>query len=317
MFRIRLSYCSLAIVFSVWLQRRLLGRKQLRPGKTKDEFTCLYIYIYTSAHPCIQCTENVRLCVECNRHPWSCPAKRLRDSVSLTCLVRFVFVRLCPVERPSEAERARAANSSAPARLSGLGVQHASMASPCEASPGRRGLSGSVRFRSALPGRGRSEAERVRAANSNAPARPSPTEQSGAEQKLMPITDEQNTALFERMLRLRGRLERHFSSILWLRSKLERHFSSILRLRGRLEQHFSSILRLRARLEQHFSSLLRFRGRLERPFRASFGSGAGSSSHFEPSVAPEQARAALFEHSAAPGQARAALLEHPAAPGQA
>ena len=112
------------------------------------------------------------------------------------------------------AERARAAKSSAPARPSGLGVQQASAAPPCEASLGRLGLSGSVRFRSALPGRGRSEAERVRAANSNAPARPNPTEQSGAEQKLMPITDEQNTALFERMLWLLGRLSRHFSSIL-------------------------------------------------------------------------------------------------------
>ena len=57
----------------------------------------IYICIYTSADPCIPCTENVRLCVECNMHPRSCPAKRLR--VSSTCLVRFVFVRLCPVER--------------------------------------------------------------------------------------------------------------------------------------------------------------------------------------------------------------------------
>ncbi len=176
-------------------------------------------------------------------------------------------------ESPSEGERARRDTGGGP---------------PCEASPGRLGLSGSVRFRSALPGRGRSEAERARAAKSNAPARPIPTEQSGAEQKWRPITDEQKTALFERkkrthltavgstlerhfssMLWLQGRLERHFSAILWLRSRLERHFSHILRLRGRLEQHFSSILRLWATLEQHFSSILRLRGKLERPFRAS------------------------------------------------
>ena len=79
------------------------------------EHLYIYIYIYTSADPCIPCTENVRLCVECNMHPRSCPAKRLR--VSSTCLVRFVFVRLCPVERPSEAERARAANSSRGRRI--------------------------------------------------------------------------------------------------------------------------------------------------------------------------------------------------------
>ena len=43
--------------------------------------------------------ENVRLCVECNRHSWSCPVKRLRSS---------------------GAERARAAISGAPAGPSGL-----------------------------------------------------------------------------------------------------------------------------------------------------------------------------------------------------
>ena len=44
---------------------------------------------------------------------------------------------------------------------------------------------------------------------------------------------------FSSLLRLWGRLGRHFSSFLWLRSRLERRFSSILRLWGRLEQHFS------------------------------------------------------------------------------
>ena len=82
--------------------------------------------------------------------------------------------------------------------LSGRAPQRGRAGSECNRHPG---LSGSVRFRSALPGRGRSEAERARAAKSNAPARPSPTEQSGAEQKWRPITDEQKTALFERKKR--------------------------------------------------------------------------------------------------------------------
>ncbi len=49
---------------------------------------------------------------------------------------------------------------------------------------------------------------------------------------------------------MRGRLERHVSSIMRLQSRLERHFSSILRFQGRLERQSSSILRLRSRLEQ-------------------------------------------------------------------
>ena len=147
------------------------------------------------------------------------------------------------------------------------------------------------------------------------------TKQGGAEQKMMPIKDEQGAAFFERPFRAQETNAPHGCG-------LERHFSSMLLLQGRprtsrvsrgepsgLERPAS--VRLWARLEQHFSGILRFRGKLERPFRASCGSGAGSSGHFEPSVAPEQARAALFEHSAAPGQARAALLEHFAAPGQA
>ena len=59
----------------------------------------LHIYIYTSAYPCIQCTEYARLCVGRNRHPWSCPVKRLRSS---------------------GAERARAAISGDPAEPSRL-----------------------------------------------------------------------------------------------------------------------------------------------------------------------------------------------------
>ena len=253
-----------------------------------------YIYIYTSAYPCIQCTEYVRLCVECNRHPWSCPAKRLR--VSLACLVRFVFVRLCPVERPSDVERARAANSSAPARPSGLGNQQASAAPPCEASPGRLGLSGSVRFRSALPGRGRSEAERARAANSNAPARPSLTEQSGAEQKLMPITDEQKTALFERKKRT------HLTAVGssgTFRACCGYGASSSDTFRAFCGSGASSSGTFRAFCGSGASSSSTSRAfcssgpGLSSTSRAFCGSGACSSGHFEPAAAPGQARAAI------------------------
>ena len=80
------------------------GRASLKSFRFRlERRTYILIYIYTSAYPCIPCTKYVRLRVECNRHPRSCPAKRLR--VSLVYPVRFVFVRLCPVERPSEAER--------------------------------------------------------------------------------------------------------------------------------------------------------------------------------------------------------------------
>ena len=109
--------------------------------------------------------------------------------------------------------------------------------------------------------------------------------QSGAEQKLMPITGEQEAALFERPFRAQEtnaphgcRLELHFSSMLRLQGRL----SSILRLRSRLERHPSSILRLRGRFDRHFSNILRLRGGLER--------------HFEPSVAPGRARAAISSH---------------------
>ena len=111
--------------------------------------------------------EYVRLCVECNRHSWSCPVKRLW--VSLVCPLRFVFVRLCLVERPSRAERARArpsgaeqartAMSSAPAQPSGLEL-------PFRA-PQRSRAGSSGHFERP------SGAERARAAISSAPAEPS------------------------------------------------------------------------------------------------------------------------------------------------
>ena len=117
------------------------------------------------------------------------------------------------------------------------------------------------------------------------------TKQGGAEQKMMPIKDEQGAAFFERPFRTQETNAPHGCGLEW-------HFSSMLLLQGRprtsrasrgepsgLERPAS--VRLRARLEQHFSSILRFRGRLvERPFRTSCGSGADSSGHFEPSAAP-------------------------------
>ena len=102
------------------------------------------------------------------------------------------------------------------------------------------------------------------------------TKQSGAEQKLIPIKDEQGAALFERPSRTQETnaphgcgLERHFSSMLRLLGRLERPPSSSLRLQaraapvehsavpGRLERRPSSILRLQGRLEGHLSSILR------------------------------------------------------------
>ena len=115
----------------------------------------------------------------------------------------------------------------------------------------------------------------------------------------MPITDEQNTALLERML--------------WLRGRLERHFSSILRLRGRLEQHFSGILGLRARLEQHFSGILRLRAISSGHFRAFCGSRAGASGHFEPAAAPGQVLATVAVFRAVKLSSEA--LQHPSAVG--
>ena len=102
----------------------------------------IYIYIYTSAYPCIPCTEYVRLCVERNRPSWSCPVKRFRSS---------------------GAERARAPMSSAPAEPSGLELGNVGRCNVFE-QPGR-----AISSALAKP----SEFERVRAAISSAPAEPS------------------------------------------------------------------------------------------------------------------------------------------------
>ena len=110
--------------------------------------------------------ENVRLCVECNRHSWSCPVKRLRSS---------------------GAERARAAISGAPAGPSGLerecrAPQRSRAGSKLETSTGAM-FSSSQAGQFRAPWRSRassnghferpSRAERARAAISSAPAEPS------------------------------------------------------------------------------------------------------------------------------------------------
>ena len=110
--------------------------------------------------------ENVRLCVECNRHSWSCPVKRLRSS---------------------GAERARAAISGAPAGPSGLerecrAPQQSRAGSKLETSTGAMFSSSQAgQFRAPWRSRASSNghverprrAERARAAISSAPAEPS------------------------------------------------------------------------------------------------------------------------------------------------
>ena len=110
--------------------------------------------------------ENVRICVERNRHSWSCPVKRLRSS---------------------GAERARAAISGAPAEPSGLerqcrAPQRSRAGSKSETSAGAVFSSSQAEqfrapWRSRVSSSGHFErpsgAERARAAISSAPAEPS------------------------------------------------------------------------------------------------------------------------------------------------
>jgi len=129
------------------------------------------------------------------------------------------------------------------------------------------------------------------------------TKRSRSEQKLLPITDEQESALFERPFRTQTTNAPHGCG-------LELHFSSMLRLRGRLERHPSSILRLRgcsSGTRQSFcgsgadSSGTRLAFCASGPdssciFRVFCCSGAGSSCHFEPAAAPGWARSAISSH---------------------
>ena len=95
------------------------------------------------------------------------------------------------------------------------------------------------------------------------------TKQGGAEQKTMPINDEQGAAFFERPFRAQETNAPHGCG-------LERNFSSMW-LQGRLERPPSSVLRLQGRLERHLSRILRFRGGSRGARRAFCGSRAGSS----------------------------------------
>jgi len=127
--------------------------------------------------------------------------------------------------------------------------------------------------------------------------------QSRAEQKLMPIKDEQESAFFDRPFRTQAKNAPHGCGF-------ERHFSSMLRLQGRLERHLSSILRLRGGsscTRRSFCSSGADSSGTRRAFCSSGAnsigtfrefccSGASSSSHFEPSAAPGRARAAISSH---------------------
>ena len=161
-------------------------------------------------------------------------------------------------------------------------------------------MPGSVRFRSALPGRGCSEAERARAAKSNAPARPSATEQSGAEQKWRPITDEQKTVIFERKKRTHLTAvgsSGTFRACCASRASSSNTFRAFRGSGAGSSRSFrafcgsgagsSSTSRPFCGSGPGLSSTFRA-FKLERPFRGSCGSGAGSSGHFEPSAAPRQ-----------------------------
>ena len=162
--------------------------------------------------------EYVRLCVECNRHSWSCPVKRLR--VSLACLVWFVFVRLCLAERLSGAERARAAMSSAPAEPSGL---ERPFRAPQQSRTGSSGHferpSGAERARAAISSapaepsgleRPFRAPQRSRAGSSGRFERPSGAERARAAISSAPAAPRRARAAISSHLRLRARLERPF-----------------------------------------------------------------------------------------------------------
>ena len=129
------------------------------------------------------------------------------------------------------------------------------------------------------------------------------TKQSRAEHKLMPITDEQEAALFERPFRAQETnaphscgLERHFSSILWLQGRLQRHPSSFLRIRGGSSGTRRAFCASRAGSSSTRRVFCDPGADSISTFRVFCSSGAGSSGHFEPSAAPGRARAAISSH---------------------
>jgi len=109
------------------------------------------------------------------------------------------------------------------------------------------------------------------------------TKQGGAEQKMMPIKDEQGAAFFERPFRTQETNAPHGCGLEW-------HFSSMLLLQGRPRT---------SRVSQGEPSCQRACGcgpGLSSTFRAFCGSGASLSGHFEPAAALAQAQAAISNH---------------------
>ena len=126
------------------------------------------------------------------------------------------------------------------------------------------------------------------------------TKQSGAEQKLMPIKDEQGAALFERPFRTQETNAPHGCG-------LERPVSSMLRLLGRLERHPSSILRLRGGSSGTRRAFCGSGADSSGTRRAFCGSGADSSGTFRVFCASGASSSGHFDLFAAPGRARAAI----------
>ena len=126
------------------------------------------------------------------------------------------------------------------------------------------------------------------------------TKQSGAEQKLMPLKDEQGAALFERPFRTQETNAPQGCG-------LERHFSSTLRLLGRLERHPSSILRLRGGSSGTRRAFCASGADSSGTRRAFCGSGADSSGTFRVFCASGASSSCHFDLFAAPGRARAAI----------
>ena len=126
------------------------------------------------------------------------------------------------------------------------------------------------------------------------------TKQSGAEQKLTPIKDEQGAALFERPFRTQETtaphgcgLERLFSSMPRLLGKLERHPSSILRLRGGSSGTRRAFCGSGADSSGTRQAFCGSGADTSDTFRVFCGSGAGSSGHFKLFAALGRARAAI------------------------
>ena len=122
------------------------------------------------------------------------------------------------------------------------------------------------------------------------------TKQSGAEQKLIPIKDEHEAAVFERPFRTQETNAPHGCG-------------SSGTFRACCGSWAGSSGTRRALCASGVARAA--------PVEPSAPPGQARAAPVEHSAAPEQTRAALFEHSAAPGPARAALFEPSAAPGRA